>query len=94
MTAKEYRDKEAITDANWNGDKIDFDAIYEFANDYHKSELKLLGIGDVSKRFDFDKLLQDYRQEFVNSGGYSRSDKFESGTEPYEVFEWFKKKLS
>jgi len=38
MTAKEYRDKEAITDANfWNGNEIDFDAIYEFAEDYHNA---------------------------------------------------------
>ena len=48
MTAKEYRDKEAITDANfWDGNEIDFDAIYEFAEDYHKAELKLLDITSV-----------------------------------------------
>lgn len=57
-------------------------------------EKKKCDIPVVSKRFDFDKLLQDYRQDFVNGGGYSRSDKFENGTEPYEIFEWFKKKLS
>ena len=51
-------------------------------------------IANVSKRFDFDKLLQDYRQAFVNGGGYVKSDTFESSIEPYEVFEWFKKKLS
>jgi len=48
MTAKEYRDKEAITDANfWNGNEIDFDTIYEFAEDYHKAELKLLNNSPV-----------------------------------------------
>lgn len=55
------------------------------------NDLKLKG---VSKHFDFDKLLQDYRQEFINGGGYVKSDTFESGTEPYEIFEWFKNKLS
>lgn len=51
MTAKEYRDKEAITDANfWDGDEIDFNMVYEFAEDYHKSKLNLLNIDDVSNR--------------------------------------------
>lgn len=61
---------------------------------WNECEQEQLRIADVSKRFDFDKLLQDYRQEFVNGGGYVKSDTFESGTEPYDVFEWFKKKLS
>ena len=59
-----------------------------------KRDSKQLNILDVSKRFDFDKLLQDYRQEFVNGGGYSRSDRFENNTDPYEVFEWFKQHFS
>jgi len=45
MTAKEYRDKEAITSANfWDGDEIDFHMIYEFAEDYHQAKLDLLTI--------------------------------------------------
>jgi hypothetical protein len=51
MTAKEYRDKEAITDGNfWDGDEIDFNMVYEFAEDYHKSKLNLLNIDVVSNR--------------------------------------------
>lgn len=42
MTAKEYREKEQITDANfWNGDEIDFNMVYEFAEDYHNEQLRL-----------------------------------------------------
>jgi hypothetical protein len=45
MTAKEYRDKEAITSANfWDGDEINFHMIYEFAEDYHQAKLDLLTI--------------------------------------------------
>ena len=45
MTAEEFRDKEAITDANfWNGNEIDFDAIFEFAEAYAKQEIKELEI--------------------------------------------------
>jgi len=51
-------------------------------------------IADAIKNFDFDELYQDYRGEFVNGGGYSRSDTFERGTDPYDVFEWFQEKLS
>ena len=72
-------------------DRNAFAQIMQFAEAYRLEQLRIDG---VSKRFDFDKLLQDYRQEFVNGGGYVKSDTFESGTEPYEVFEWFKKKLS
>ena len=42
MTAKEYREKEQITDANfWDGDEIDFNIVYEFAEEYHKEQLRL-----------------------------------------------------
>ena len=42
MTAKEYREKEQITDANfWDGDEIDFNMVYEFAEDYHSEQLRL-----------------------------------------------------
>lgn len=42
MTAKEYREKEQITDANfWNGCEIDFNMIYEFAEEYHNEQLRL-----------------------------------------------------
>ena len=42
MTAKEYREKEQITDANfWDGDEIDFNMVYEFAEDYHKKQLSI-----------------------------------------------------
>jgi len=52
MTAKEYRDKKTITDADfWDGDKIDFDAICEFADDYHKAKLKSLNISDIRRSF-------------------------------------------
>lgn len=45
MTAKEYREKEQITDANfWDGDEIDFDMVYEFAEDYHNEQLRLLNV--------------------------------------------------
>jgi len=54
---------------------------------------KQLSSNSVSKRFDFDKLLQDYRKEFVNGGGYVKSDTFEDWVDPYHVFEWFKKQL-
>ena len=41
MTAKEYREKEQITDANfWDGDEIDFNMVYEFAEDYHSEQVK------------------------------------------------------
>lgn len=43
MKAEEYRDKEGLTDANfWIGNEIDFNSIYEFAENYHKAKLKLL----------------------------------------------------
>lgn len=39
MKAKEYRDRNNITSSNfWNGDEIDFNMIYEFAEDYAVSE--------------------------------------------------------
>ena len=50
MNAEEYREKEGFTDANfWTGSEIDFDPIYEFAEDYHNAKLKLLDIPIVSK---------------------------------------------
>ena len=50
MNAEEYREKEGFTDANfWTGSEIDFDSIYEFAEDYHNAKLKLLDIPIVSK---------------------------------------------
>jgi hypothetical protein len=51
MTAKEYRDKEAITSANfWDGDEINFHMIYEFAEDYHQAKLDLLTIQNVGQQ--------------------------------------------
>ena len=64
MTAKEYRDKEAITDANfWNGDEIDFDAICEFAEDYHEAKLKLLNIPVVMGSVSDELLLKAWKYE-------------------------------
>ena len=45
MKAKEHREKEGITDGNfWDGNEINFNAIYEFAEAYHKAKVE--GISD------------------------------------------------
>lgn len=47
MTAKEYREKEQITDANfWDGDEIDFNMVYEFAEEYHREQLRLHNVSN------------------------------------------------
>jgi hypothetical protein len=78
MTAKEYRDKEAITSANfWDGDEINFHMIYEFAEDYHQAKLDLLTIPVVvgqSKQLVCDKEELDCPYDFTSRCTMGRCD--------------------
>ena len=41
LTAEKYRDREAITDANfWDGNEIDFGMVYDFAEAYAQETRK------------------------------------------------------
>jgi len=56
MTAEEFREKqdfeyEHFLELTDSGNKPDYYNIEQFAENYHQAKLKLLGIGDVSKRF-------------------------------------------
>ena len=48
MKAEEFREKEGITDGNfWDGNEINFNAIYEFAEEYHKAKVEAISDEDI-----------------------------------------------
>lgn len=82
MTAKEYREKEQITDANfWDGNEIDFNMVYEFAEEYHNEQLRLHSVSNrrelliaYSKKIDKNlaeqtdiKIIEKFVDEFISN---------------------------
>jgi hypothetical protein len=78
MTAKEYREKNQITNADfWDGNEIDFNMVYEFAEDYHKEQLHLHSVSQQRELLaTFYEHLNDIDEPLRHGDAYKEVDSF------------------